>query len=269
MPGQGIFAPLSSEADASDDRIHPDGNYWLLQGTSMAAPALAGGLALLLSARPDLGPAAVQDLLAGVGQEYTAQGGRGLLWLPELMEAALGGFSGLVLQPGLDAMTVGWRLNTTLDGGYQELLRMRDTASETLDSLAAVVGPYTFVDTGLEPGETVRYRIQLFDAGGVLQATLLSAPGSLLAPVPGLLAGEPRPNPAWRTLELPLQVENPLELDWALYSLIGRRVLQGRTTVPRGLWPLELDVSGLATGRYVLDLAGGGRREQHTIMVVH
>lgn len=269
MPGQGIFAPLSSEANASGDRIHPGGNHWLLQGTSMAAPALAGSLALLLSALPDLGLAEVQELLAGVGHEYTAQAGRGLLWLPELMEAALGGFSNLDLQPGLDELTVDWRLNTTVDGGVQTLQRVRDTGSTTLDSLAAVAGSYSFVDTGLVAGETVRYRVQLFDAGGGLQATLLSAPGSLLAAVPGLLAGAPHPNPAWRTLELPLQVENPLELEWSVFALNGRRVLQGRNTVPRGLWPLALDVSGLASGRYVLDLAGGGRREQHTITVVH
>ncbi|MCA9787236.1 MAG: S8 family serine peptidase, partial [Candidatus Cloacimonetes bacterium] len=71
MPGQGIFAPLSDAASASLDRVHPSGDYWLLQGTSMAAPAMAGGLALLLEARPELGPAEAMALLAETGVDYT------------------------------------------------------------------------------------------------------------------------------------------------------------------------------------------------------
>ncbi|MCB9474004.1 MAG: S8 family peptidase [Candidatus Delongbacteria bacterium] len=268
MPGQGIFAPLSDAASASLDRVHPSGDYWLLQGTSMAAPAMAGGLALLLEARPELGPAEAMALLAETGVDYTPQAGRGLLWLPELMDQALGGFSAFIVTPTLDEIRLSWRLNSGLDGGIQRLWRVSGSDEILLDSLTAEVGLHQRVDTGLLPGDVVRYRLQLLDADRVLQASLLSGETGLRSSVPGLLAEEPWPNPASDALTLLLQMEQAGPVRWALHSLDGSRVLTGSAAPGRGVHPLRLELSGLASGSYLLDLESADKHEQRRISVI-
>jgi len=66
-PGQGVVAALSSTADTTDSYsiIVPGRKHWLLQGTSMATPHVAGTAALLLSVRPTLKASDIKALMTG------------------------------------------------------------------------------------------------------------------------------------------------------------------------------------------------------------
>jgi subtilisin family serine protease len=63
-PGTAIVSTLSGDVSSPITAlVVPDGVHWVLQGTSMAAPHVTGGVALLLAATPNLTPAQVKARL--------------------------------------------------------------------------------------------------------------------------------------------------------------------------------------------------------------
>jgi subtilisin family serine protease len=63
-PGLGVLSALSDQATAPGERIAPGRNYWVLEGTSMATPHVAGTIALMMEHRPGLTPEDVLDILS-------------------------------------------------------------------------------------------------------------------------------------------------------------------------------------------------------------
>lgn len=67
-PGQYITAALAQGCEMAEKphyspRVHPSGRYITIQGTSMATPFVAGVIALMLEAEPNLGPEEIQQRL--------------------------------------------------------------------------------------------------------------------------------------------------------------------------------------------------------------
>jgi len=103
-PGKGVASSMSRTVAAmvAPQRIMPDGQHFVLQGTSMAAPFVTGSVALLLEKSPRLTPVAVRGLLTrtaradsfavhpfdgGSGGSPNASWGYGKLFVPAALTA--------------------------------------------------------------------------------------------------------------------------------------------------------------------------------------
>lgn len=89
-----ILSLAASSLGPLEETFVVGGAYWRQAGTSMAAPHVAGAIALLRSIRPDLGVEDIRRLLRGSAEDLLPAGhdpvhGAGLLDLPTLLEAEL------------------------------------------------------------------------------------------------------------------------------------------------------------------------------------
>ena len=92
-PGQGITAAMSSTSAQSSTRIVPGGKHYLTQGTSMAAPHVAGAAALLLGAQPSLDAFTIKSTLRSTANKDAFTGGA---WNPTWGEGKLDILEGMV-----------------------------------------------------------------------------------------------------------------------------------------------------------------------------
>ncbi|CAN5888584.1 hypothetical protein BH23GEM9_BH23GEM9_01120 [soil metagenome] len=123
-PGMGVMSALSRHTSAPPGRVAPGGRHWILEGTSMAAPHVAGSVALMLEHRPALGPEEVLDVLARTARQdaFTARTydpspgampsdwwGQGKLDVAAALELLLGGgpVAAVEVTPRADTIPVG------------------------------------------------------------------------------------------------------------------------------------------------------------------
>jgi subtilisin family serine protease len=252
MPGQGVFSSLShdlADMDAYASRLHADGQHLLLQGTSMASPALAGLIALCLERKSDLGPSQLDALLRDTSlNPWHEKRGHGLPDARILLEAIESWFLDFELEPGFDAVGIRWQLATGLPGGSQLLKRLRGQEAELLVQFEAASGEWSWQDEGLLPGEVVRYQMTLLDELGEVQATLESETTSLLQSS-GLGISRLYPNPfADGPLYLEILSDRAGEADWRMVNLRGARLAGGSCYLERGQNQLVIQMGALASG---------------------
>jgi subtilisin family serine protease len=168
-PGMGIVSALSAQTGAPSARRAPGGRHWTLEGTSMAAPHVAGAVALLLQHRGSLTPEDVREiLLRSARQDMFTQRtydpspaaqpsdwwGFGKLDVPAALTELLGGgaVAAVHITPRLDTVPVG--------GTLQLRAIARDDTDEpvfanfawtSLDPAVATVSPHGQV-RGVAPG---------------------------------------------------------------------------------------------------------------------
>ncbi|HVE76792.1 MAG TPA: S8 family serine peptidase, partial [Actinomycetota bacterium] len=115
--------PTAQETDLVDDEKEVIGNYASCTGTSMAAPHVAGVVALILEANPDLTPLVVRQILMEtanmpVGRNYDVDGyaiGRGVVDAAEAVAVALKMREGLSLQDALRLAYVNYGNSSNLE----------------------------------------------------------------------------------------------------------------------------------------------------------
>jgi subtilisin family serine protease len=126
-PGMGIMSTFSRQTSGPAERIAPGGNYWVLEGTSMAAPHVAGAVALMFEHRPGLTPEDIVQILARSARQdmFTTRTygnfpgslpsdwwGYGKLDVPAALAELLGGgtVASLRISPRLDTVPLGGTL---------------------------------------------------------------------------------------------------------------------------------------------------------------
>jgi subtilisin family serine protease len=126
-PGMGIMSAYSRQSTGPRERIAPGGDYWVLEGTSMAAPHVAGAIALMYEHRPGITPEDVLDIFSRSARQdiFTTRTygnfpgaqpsdwwGFGKLDVPAALAELLGGgtVASLTIRPQVDTVPLGGTL---------------------------------------------------------------------------------------------------------------------------------------------------------------
>ena len=266
LPGQGIFAAMASPlAENVSQRVyrHPDEQHILRGGTSMAAPALTGILALLLQHEPLLSCREAEQILIGAGGRDTwdAAAGWGLPVAADLLADYDAPVWGLLAQPSFTYIDLEWWLGNAAEGALQELWRTQAGVQELLLQESAHTGRMVFRDTGLLPGTAASYELRLlFDTG--VTHTLESAAVELLAGnAVRITAIAPNPVSTQR-LQVSLALPQSAEVLLRLYNLLGQQLCTWKQgPLEAGLHRVQLNLppgAGSADALYVLEVEAGG-----------
>ncbi|MCD4733072.1 S8 family peptidase [bacterium] len=240
--------------------------YHILSGTSMAAPHVAGAVALLLSAVSELTPAEVRSYLEESALELGDIGkdnyyGAGRLQADLAATTALTGlrFADFSLSQNEDGITLNWEITKPSEIDSFHLLRR--TAGEDWHEFVTLNPTSTsYLDAGVSWDSEYSYLIEAELPSG---SKLSKGPETtnygqgMRRPRPEL--GYAHPSPASATVTLPIEVPIAGEFTVSLYDLAGRLVeTVHRGSLTAGRHNLTIAGDELASGIYIAQLIGGG-----------
>lgn len=189
-PGQGIAAALSSTATPSSTRVQPGSRHYLIQGTSMASPHVAGAAAVLLGAFPTLTAAQVKSLFTSTATADAMTGsvpnftwGYGKMNILNAMVKAINASASVVRTTLLYDRQTGNNQNFTLNSSNKFAVRFSPATTGRLTGVFVQLRTYSqlpvsgtgplvcevFTDAsgfpGAKLGSTVTYPFSLLSPG--------------------------------------------------------------------------------------------------------
>ena len=295
-PGIAIGAANSFDhanaCPATDSNLLNDGmQHVILEGTSMAAPHVAGGVALLLQKYGAMTPDQVKSFLFSraivdtfTGSTWNLEWGNGKLFLGDLTDP-----TAAVESPnGGESLPIGSpaKLTWTAADAYQgvtavdlELSRDGGGNYETLALGIANTGSHEWTVSGPATSQA-RLRVTARDAAGNLGLDAsdgtFSITGAVGVPAPGTIADFDlqlrSPNPASGPVEVEFAVPHEAPVRVAVFDPAGRRVavLAEGVHAP-GLYRARWDIGSgnpRRAGMYFLRLTGPGRERVRRLVVI-
>ncbi|MDZ7332258.1 MAG: S8 family serine peptidase [candidate division KSB1 bacterium] len=113
-PGHGIASARSQDSNPESNKIVEDGLHVIMQGTSMAAPHVAGSIALLLQKNPTLTPEQIKEILINsawtdsyTGSVWNASWGWGKLDIKAAIDMVEGSVAGTTAQHDIGSVNCG------------------------------------------------------------------------------------------------------------------------------------------------------------------
>jgi len=243
-PGMGIASSWSANAGSSefDDTncgVTPDGKHYVSQGTSQASPHVAGALALMLQADPDMTFALAQSRLRTsaahdlyTGQGYSTDYGYGKLDANAAVQTIVPVklLTLVAAWEGRDAV-VRWELSETEPGVRFLVERSADVLGPwtTISGFLDGTGPYAWTDPAPDAAEPwYRVAALLRDGGNERFGPVRLDP---LAPQVHLWQNAPNPFAASTVIGFELDKARDVRLE--VIDVNGRRV----STLSAGLLP--------------------------------
>jgi len=240
--------------------------YRILSGTSMATPHVAGTVALLLDALPDLTPDEVRSYIEESALELGDVGkdnyyGTGRLQADLAVTTALTGlrFDGFTLSQTEEGITLSWEVTKPSELDSFHLLR--HTSGENWYEFVSLNPDSTsYLDTAVEWDSEYSYLIEAELPSG---SKLSKGPETVIYGQ-GMTRLRPKlgyayPSPASAGITLPVEVPIASEFTVSLYDLTGRLVeTVHRGSLSAGRHNLTIAGGELASGIYFVQLVGGG-----------
>lgn len=300
VDSNGVIARFSSRGIPNPGRLKPDvaamgvanraanhrvaDGYVGGQGTSYASPLVTAGIAVLLSARPDLRPWEVREILYATSSHATTPDtayGHGIVDLPRALDLlsqsrpVVGAPRLLLTSEALEIYAFAqYRGNRRGSGVILRLTPLRGTPFDVsgdaaLDGIATWRIPRRMFDQGIQAGDSVQLSFMWALDGTILRqwsapvdnirenlsGRAWDASRSTLCyettAEPDAVLGS-NPNPAIGTTSIAFQIGTRGPLKLLLYSATGEEALRviDADDYPAGAHVIDVQTRGLAAGPY-------------------
>lgn len=184
------------------------------------------------------------------------------------LRALSGEMPGVSITASDSAPTTTWlfRCSSSLPDDEQPLFVVDGVAltHETAESMPqSDISPVDIVNVDVMKGREAVERYGQKARYGVIEITTRRGALVSVLPAPSLAPSRPYPNPVAAGAAMTVRVEAAGPVRVTVADALGRRVWTGQA--PPG--DVSVPTAGLATGAYVVRIAGGGRVESHVVTV--